>query len=98
MAIASIANNNPESPAREVSVSQAMPVLRQLASSGGTVDIQRSALRAIGRVGSPEDVETIKQIGAANRTLQSSVEGAIQEIERRAEGGPGYRSRWFRAW
>ncbi len=98
MAIASIANNHPESPARQVASSRAIPLLHQLASAGGTALVQKRALRAMGRVGSIEDIEAIKQIGIANRTLQSSVDDAVRMIEQRTEEGPDYESIWYRAW
>ena len=98
-AIASIANRNPEStPAKTAAESQAVPALLTIAVTGETPASQQKAIRTIGRIGSADNVESLRKIADSNQQLQSAVSDAIREIEQRGEGRPGDSSRWFRAW
>jgi HEAT repeat protein len=92
-AIGSIANRNADSSAAALSESQALPTLHVLALTGESVEVQRRAISAIGRVGDKNDIEALKTAGESNSSLRSDVDDAVRNIERRTEGGRS--GMWF---
>ncbi len=66
---------------------EGLPYLREIISSSGKRSLKRSAISALGRVGSSDDLPLLEEIARKEPNLQRSVNYAKNRIKMRESGG-----------
>lgn len=82
-AIGGMAGRHHDPTAQDLARTLALPALRDISRTGKSIDVQKRAIRAMGSVGTDQDIDFLRQLALSNADLQPTAFQAVRQIQNR---------------